>query len=90
MVEKDSNRNNEISENSITIMNFAILMVMLGFVIGIYLIFFKPALILLFYFMIGFWVFALILVFLGIGYYLFLNYRGDIKLNFEELLRTYL
>ena len=65
MVEKDSNRNNEISENSITIMNFAILMVMLGFVIGIYLIFFKPALILLFYFMIGFWVFALILVFLG-------------------------
>lgn len=65
-------------------------MVVMGFVIGLYLIFFKPSLILLFYFMIGFWAFALILVFIGLGYYIYDSRFNKKNYDFENVLRCYL
>lgn len=80
----------EIFTNTIAALNFAVLMVVLGFIIGIYLIFFKPAQFLLFYFMIGFWGFAIILVFISLGYYLYSGSKSEKYYNFDFILKDYL
>lgn len=76
-------KNLTIFENSIQIMKMAIFISVLGFFVAFYLLFSKPDLFILVFFVIGFWGFAVFLVFVALFYFLKNSFFKDQRFGEE-------
>ena len=87
---RENLKSKTIFENTIQIMKMAMFISVLGFFVAFYLLFSRPDLYILVFFVIGFWSFAVFLIFIALFYFLKNFFFKDQKLDSQYKMSEYL